>query len=291
MTDTHTWIDPEGTVHALDGTEGVLLTLGVEGRGMPPMETITDEIAGLDGSRPRLSRAAERDVALPVLVEGADLRDRLRTLASLFDPRRGDGKLRVTTDGGDRRELVCRYAEGFELDEAEGRQGEWQRAVLVFVAHDPMWRDVDPTIALVDVEADAFLSVDATDPWFAWTLVPSDALGGFTVDNDGDDRAWPQWTVQGPGAGLLRLRNVTSGELIEISNVDLAASDQIVIDTRPGVKTVEGPAGENLWPELSDSSVLWPLERGQQEVEVLLEGADAGVSNVRLEWRRRHLTV
>lgn len=289
-TESPVWRDPDGTSHTLDGSNGVLVTRGIKGRGMPPMQTVTDELAGLDGTRPRISRAAERDAILPVVVYGADNRDRVRTLASLFDPRRGDGRLQV-----DGRELICRYREGLGLDESDGgldADGSgWQRAVLVFVAHDPLWRDVDPTVELVDVEANAFLSSSSSDPWFAWQLVSSDAVGGFNVDNDGDDLAWPRWTIQGPGSGLLRLSNSESDEKLEISSVSLAAGEQIAIDTRPGYKTVTGPGDTNLWPDLSDDSTLWPLERGSQTVTVTLEGAEAGVSNVRLEWRRKWLTV
>lgn len=289
-TESPVWRDPDGTSHALDGSNGVLVTRGIEGRGMPPMQTVTDELAGLDGTRPRISRAHERDTILPVVVYGADNRDRVRTLASLFDPRRGDGRLQV-----DGRELICRYREGLGLDESDGgldADGSgWQRAVLVFVAHDPLWRDVDPTVELVNVEANTFLSSGPDDPWFPWQLVSSDAVGGFNVDNDGDDLAWPRWTIQGPGSGLLSLSNGTSGEKIEISSVSLAAGEQIAIDTRPGHKTVTGPGDTNLWPDLSDDSTLWPLERGSQTVTVTLEGAEAGVSNVRLEWRRKWLTV
>lgn len=288
MADVHTWIAPDGDTHVLDGTEGVQVLRGVEGRGMPPTETVADELAGLDGSRPRLSRLTEREVALPLLVNGSK-HERIRTLASLFDPRRGNGRLRATVDGTER-ELACRYVEGLELDESEGT-GDWQRAVAVFVAHDPMWLDTDSTVELVDVEANAFLSSSSEDPWFAWSLVSSDAVGGFTVDNDGDDVAWPQWTIQGPGTGLLKLSNGESGEKIEIADVALATGEQITIDTRPGAKTITGPDGANLWPDLSDDSTLWPLERGSQTVTVTLEGAEAGVSNVRLSWVRRWLTV
>jgi len=150
---------------------------------------------------------------------------------------------------------------------------------------------VDPQVELVNVEAQTFLSSGPSDPWFAWQLVSSSAVGGFTVDNDGDDLAWPRWTVQGPGAGALRLNNATTGETIEIADVALAAGEQIAIDCRPGFKTVVGPSGENLWPDLSDVSSLWPLGRGTQTVTVELEGAEAGISNVRLEWRKRWLTV
>lgn len=286
MPDTPTWIAADGTEHTLDGTNGVKVLRGVEGRGMPPMTTISDTVAGLDGERVRMARAEPRDVAVPAVVSGANWLDRVRTLASLFDPRRGDGVLRW----GDR-QLACRYSDGLELDEGEGVPGERQRMVLVFTAHDPMWLDAAPSVELVDVDALAFLSADDADPWFGWSIVASDAAGGFTVVNDGDDDAWPVWTVQGPGAGMLRLTNDATGELLELTGMNLIGGEKLIIDTRPGAKTVRGPAGENLWPDMTDDSTLWPIVRGSQQVTVELEGAVAGESNVRLEWLRRWLTV
>ena len=286
MADVPTWIGADGDSYDLDGSAGVKVLRGVEGRGLPPVSTVADELAGLDGSRPRLSRATEREVAVPVLVKGASWWESVRTLASLFDPRRGNGRLRW----GDR-ELVCRYSEGLELDESEGIAGSHQKAVLVFVAHDPLWRDVDPTVRTVGVDDVAFLSPDSETAWFPWETVAEDALGEFEVDNDSDDQVWPVWTIQGPGSGALSLENLTSGEVIELASVSLLAGEQIVIDTRPEAKTATGPDGSNLWPDLSDDSELWPLVRGAQKVKVLLEGASPGESSVRLEYRRRWLTV
>lgn len=295
MLDTLTWIAPDGDEIVLtDLVDLIDIEPGMVGRGIPPVRVTGDELAGVDGQRVRHVRYQAREVEIPVTIEHAspeDLRSKLRQLGSLLDPKRGDGKLRAEGDGASR-ELLCRYTGGLELTESFAASVVgWVRAVLILTAHDPLWRDVEPSVELVDVEANAFLSSDSGDAWFPWQLVDSDAVGGFTVDNDGDDDAWPQWTIQGPGSGLLKLENSTSGETIEISNVDLAAGEKITIDTRPGYKTVTGPSGENLWPELSDDSILWPLERGSQKVTVTLEGAEAGVSNVRLEWRRKWLTV
>lgn len=275
------WVDPSGSEFPFDQSRGVTVTRGISGRGMPPVVNVADQVAGLDGSRPRLSRAHDREVVLPLAFIGEGWLGQVRELATMLDPRRGDGKLRVTS-GGVTRELVCRYSQGLELVE---ELPHIQRAPLVFVGHDPLWRDVTPTVRLVDIAALAFLK----DPWFDWSLVGSTALGRFVIDNDGDDVAWPVWIVQGPG-GPVTLTNDTTGEVIEV-DVSLAAGEQLRIDTRPGAKTVVGPADENLYPQLSDRSVLWPLVRGAQTVTVTLPDAEAGVSNVRLEYRRRWLSV
>ena len=276
-----TWVAPDGSAHQLAVT--FVNERGTAGRWAPPVTYSEDAVAGLDGTRLRHIRMQPREVAVPLLLQG-DYQAGMRTWMARFDPRRGDGKLR---DG--ERELVCRYVGGAE--QAADSVPSVRRFVAVFRAFDPLWRDVDPTVELVDIAAQSFLSADDTAPWFPWQLVSSSAVGGFTVDNNGDDDTWPVWTVQGPGAGLLRLVNDTTGEHIEIADVALAAGEQLHIDTRPGAKTVTGPDGSSLWPDLSDDSILWPIVRGSQTVTVELEGAEAGSSNVRLEYRRRWLTA
>ncbi len=296
MLDALTWVSPDGsTIEFADLSDGIGVEPGLEGRFAPPPHIVADVLAGSDGSRVRNVRYGVREIAIPLSIEADspdDLHTSLRDLVSRLDPKRGVGKLRATGAGGTTREIACRYGGGLEIveDIATSVTG-WARASIVLVAHDPLWQDMSPTVETVGVEATAFLSPDASTAWFPWSLVESDAVGGFTVNNDGDDDAWPQWTIQGPGAGLLKLSNLATGETIEIANVSMVSGEKITIDTRPGYKTVTGPSGENLWPDLSDGSDLWPLERGTQTVTVTLAGAVAGESNVRLEWRRKWLTV
>lgn len=274
-----TWVDGTGVEHPM-ATADLVVERGVSGRYGPPVSIASSPVAGLHGARVRNVRYEPREVAVPMNA-GADWRESVRDWSSRFDPTLGDGRLRCGT-----RELVCRYTGG--LENAAETAPTFRRWVALFTAFDPLWRDVEPSVQVVAVDEIPFLSSPPEAPWFPWVLVGSDAMGGFTVTNDGDDVAWPVWTVQGPGH-TPTLTNATSGERIEV-DVTLAAGEQMVIDTRPGAKTVQGPDG-NLWAELTDDSELWPLLRGSQEVEASLADAVSGQSRVRLEFRRRWLSV
>lgn len=282
---TWEWVPPAGDPVTLPVRDPV------SGRGHPPVQLATDQIVGQPGATVRHVRHAVRVLDLPVLLAADDrlaFRDLLHAYAQALDPTRGEGRLRVTEPGRAARELRCRYTGGLELNENDP---EWQLAVLTFRGHDPLWQDAAATVRTIGVDDVAFLSPDAATPWYPVQVIAADALGNFEVDNDSDTAVWPVWVVQGPGAGLLSLANDTSGQVIELADVALQAGEQIVIDTRPGAKTAVGPDGTSLWPDLSDASELWPLERGPQRVTVLLEGAAPGESSVRLEYRRRWLTA
>lgn len=272
------WVDPDGAVWPLS-TATVKVGHGVTGDAAPPVGWSDDPRPAGPGSRLRTIRWAAREVAVPVHLTG-DPRAELRAWAARFDPTRGDGKLRV----GDR-QLTVRYIGG--LEQAPWSVPQIRSAIVLFRAFDPFWEDVTPDVRVSQVDAVAFLSASGSDPWFPWVTVDVDVAGGFTVVNDGDDQAWPVWQVQGPG-GPITMTNLATGATIEVDTV-LAAGEMLTVDTRPDVKTVTGPGNVNLWPDVSDTSTLWPIVPGSQTVQVGIADATAGQTQVRLEWRRRWL--
>jgi hypothetical protein len=100
--------------------------------------------------------------------------------------------------------------------------------------------------------------------------------------------SWPIWTIRGPGTALV-LDNLTTG--LDLSLSTTIPDDHLVtIDTTPGVKTVTGPDGANLYTDLDFDtriSALWPLRRGPNKVHIELDGATAD-SFVLLTWKRRY---
>lgn len=276
MAETITWIDA-------DGTSTVLTTfLPVSGRHMPPIAFEEEGVPEQPGLRLRAVRHREREFVIGVLFrEGSDaeLREAIRDLVAKMDPTRGDGIIRVTAPGGDQREIVCRYAAGLELDE----QPAWrsQKAPVVFKAHDPYWR------ATSDTQQPFELGDTATFfPFFPLRLTSSEIFADATVTNLGDVDAWPVWTITGPGSAIT-LRNLTTGKQLTLS-VTLGAGESVVIDTRPGAKTVVRDDGTNEFPELSSASSLWPLQRGANGVRVEMTSATTD-SLVLLAWRPRYL--
>lgn len=285
MSEILKWRDPAAVEYVLTGdTDGRRLLRGSEGRFMPPFRFDAEKLPR-GGERLRDVKLDARTIVLPILFQGvtaSELRTRLRALAKVFNPKRGMGALVNTAPTGDDREIECAYRGGMEGVESKDGSGEtFLKAFLFFYAPDPLYRDV----------ADISTTYDSGDnpvwfPLFPLVLQESSVLAGVTIDNDGDDDAWPIWTVNGPGS-TLAVVNETTGKRLDLA-VDLAEGESVTIDTRPGKKTVVDQDGNNLYPDLDPSSSMWPLVPGDNAVQVELLDTDVA-SNVGLAYRRRWL--
>lgn len=279
MAETVTWIDPDG----------VELELGVQwdvtGRFSPPTFFDEEGVPGQDGLRLREVRHDARNFVLPLWIEGSsesDLRTQMRSLVSAMNPQRGDGKIRVTSPVGDQREIVCRAASGLEMGERLGDTSgpTVQIAAVVFRAWEPFWQDVSDTVSgpwTVGAAPASFF------PFFPMRLTSSEVFADVDITNSGDVDAWPVWTVTGPGSSIT-FQNLTTGYTLMLDTT-LAVSESVTIDTRPGVKTVVKSDGTNLYPNLSATSNLWPLQRGVNAVQISMGGATSATS---VTMRRRH---
>lgn len=291
MTDSLVFEDPDGVETDLTDHVDFFTLWGVLGRGMPKFDFVEVEIPTSDGVDLRETMARPREVSVPLYVEGddgPDLTDLLRTLAFRLNPFRGDGLLRTTRAGDEAnpRELVCRYAGGLELVESPGMAGtRHQRAVIVFrAATDPMWRDADDVVEYLDSTGD----VGSFFPIPPVVLLSSSVYAETVVDNTGDAVAWPVWTVVGPGSGIT-IENVTTGAVFTM-DIELEEGEYVVIDTRPGSKSVvHGVTGENLYGSVTAHD-LWGLEPGEQTVRAAISDTTDDTS-VLLRYRRRYLTA
>ncbi|SCD43660.1 Phage tail protein [Streptomyces sp. Termitarium-T10T-6] len=116
----------------------------------------------------------------------------------------------------------------------------------------------------------------------------SQVLGSVTVDNDGDDDAYPVWTIKGP-ATTVTLTNVTTGQTLALTRT-ITGADTIVIDTRERQQTALLNGVTNLWPDLSDDSSLWPLETGVNDLSLTVAGSTTDTS-VRMTYQPRYLAA
>lgn len=282
-----TWVEPDGALTVLN--DGTVLEVGwdLQGRYMPPVEFVEDDVPAQDGSRLREVRVRPREVALPIDVMVADtaaLRVLMRTLVRKFSPQRGDGRLRVLSADGTTRELWCRYRQGLELSEAFEAGLGMQRTVVVLRAVDPFWYDLTPTAATFTSAAPVnFLG----DPFLPIKLSSDSILGEQTVTNDGDVIAWPVWTVQGPATSVV-LTNVTTGQVIDLP-VALTNVQSVTIDTRPFFKTVRRNDGTNLYGSLTAASSLWALGSGGSTVIRTTVAGSTAETFVTLVFSRRWL--
>jgi hypothetical protein len=101
--------------------------------------------------------------------------------------------------------------------------------------------------------------------------------------------SWPVWTITGPGSSPI-LRNLSKNVFLSLP-VTLLAGESVVIDTRPGRKTVTKQDGSSLFGSLTQTSSLWSLLPASNSVRIEFTGALAGVSTVTLNFRRRYLSA
>lgn len=280
------WIDARGVVLPFDGSSGVALLVGRTGLWMPPFELVEFDRPMHAGTRVVKVKTGPRDYDLPLLFQGASYEASYALLKSAlghFDPTRGPGTLRVVDPNGDSRELPeVYYTGGLEMAES---WPDWSpthyRAVASFHAPDPYWYDVGDTTATY---ASDVATAPTFFPFFPLRLSAGTVLTSPTLVNDGDVELWPIFTVTGPGTDLLLL-NTTTGKFLSMPVV-IAADEQVVIDTRPGHKTVTDAEGRRLFGSLSATSELWPFPVGASTFQVQMNGANAA-SQVQVRYRRR----
>lgn len=225
----------------------------------------------IDAARPRL-----RTVTIPIAVDaafaaGPTTRELLRSLAAALDPTKGTGRL-IVANGDDERELLCRYVEGLELDDANATPDLTDYRGAIKLLGGPYWQQT----------ADESTTYSTGSPVSFFPLLPirlaaSEVFATETITNLGDVEAWPVWELTGPGDGFV-LRNVTTGRAISWAGT-LGAGETLTIDTRPRAqsttpKTVIDGAGTNRFADL-DAWDFWPLIRGAQTIQLEVVAATA----------------
>lgn len=254
---------------------------GLDGRFMPPVSYVEDEIPFQYGSRARQLKVAPREVDLPFLIKGAsrqELRTKVREIINTFNPMIGDGRLQVTSYDGSQRELYCRYAGGLEFEESGLN---FQKFILVLRAFDPFWYDTNTIVETFTIGEPATFF-----PMFPLRLSSSTVFADTTIENSGDVETWPEWIIKGPGEKII-FYNLTTGEKLFL-NTSLLEGETITIDLKPGKKTIKKNDGTNLFGTLTDDSTLWALQQGVNNIRIEMSNATLQ-SSVQLSYKNRYL--
>lgn len=283
MTEVVQLIDADGVTTTLEHME-------FSNRFMPPVRF---DAAGVPGQPGEVFLEVEHGprefgVVFDVVAAGeANTRTAIREMVKKLNPKRGAVRIRVTSPVGDQREIVCRYSGGAGLVEKVGDDSgpDWQQFPVTFLAHDPYWYDVSP------IEQTFTITAAAPNffPILPIHLAASELAVDSSVDNTGDVKAWPVWTVNGPGSGI-KLSNLSTGKYVWLSSLALAAGQTLVVDTRPGAKTVVVDGTTNVYSSLSVDSSLWEFETGVNIVRLEMSGADNDVSGLTMRYYRRFLS-
>ena len=252
---------------------------GLDGRFMPSWQHYIDTVPNQDGGRYRGTVATLGVYTLPLLLCADDvtaLRAKHRELAQAMNPKRGPGTLKIETDDGVIRQIRCIYESGFETDPATEGEEYQQLVALHFRATEPYW--IDP--AGVDVARGKAPAASLSPFPLPMRVGPDSVFDQWQESNPGDVEAWPYWIINGPGSNPV-LANETTGKTLSLE-YSLGSGDTIVIDTNPGMKTITGPGGVDLFAV--SSGELWSLRSGANELRVEMPDAEETGSSVPLQY-------
>jgi hypothetical protein len=280
--ETHEWRSAAGDViRFVTRTEA-------QARMMPPVTIYSIKVPQTQGGSFRGARHDERLATIPVVAPGPQAgRDELRRWARALDPLKGEGTLTVVVGPWAGRQLVCVYEGG--LDELAEEWPLLGLIVLGFRACDPYWQDATESNSIANINSTGYTWFPFAGSWAQQPLIlgASDVFAQLSINNAGDVDAWPVITVTGPGTDLHLTTQTTSKDLLLTGNI--AAGSTVVIDTRPGRKTVTVD-GVNSFSRLTASSSLWPLVPGVNRVSIGFAAGTAQTS-IKFAWRNRWLAA
>ncbi len=160
----------------------------------------------------------------------------------------GPGEWAIAQPDGEVRRLTCRYADDGE--QAFGLDPHllgWSAYGVNLVAEDPFWRG--PRVRRVfDTSAAENFYGGAAGTGFAPPYVVSSntSTAAASIDNPGDEAAWPTWVGYGPFSSLTV---GVAGKSVVVPFA-LAGGKSITIDTRPDRLTAVDSDGLDRVPDL-----------------------------------------
>ncbi|MEU7863483.1 hypothetical protein [Nonomuraea sp. NPDC049141] len=267
----------------------------MKGFDAPPVQMNYDELPALDGAYLRHIRRQSRELFLPLFLLASDRPQLLqlkRAFLSSLDPAYGAGKLRLTEADGTSRHIEVYYASGAEGDEGKTLTGlHWAKYGLVLRAFDPYFYSGEAQA--IEFTPGALNLKSFFDGLFLgdFPLNSNHTLNGVSqVTVTGDVDTWPIWFIHGPCSTVsFTRRTMGVADRVFSAALNLAPTDLVVIDTRPGMKSViNRTTGANFWPRLGPSPQLWPISPGSNEV--IISVADVGAETaVNLLYTPRYL--
>ena len=276
----------DGTTYTIT-EKGITLETGYTGYLVPRIKIDTEQ--GPDGLIVHSNRIEQRTLDLPLCLKRTSrsaMLEHLRTLAETL--LEGDFTLRFTLCGESREVRGVYLIEGPDddgIDSLDDR--DIAKMVLSFLCTDPYWYDAIVNITLVNAITSGAQILFF--PFFPMALAPSSQLAQQVITNAGL-QTWPVWTITGPGSDLALL-NVTTGKVLSFSGLTLSAADTLVIDTRPGIKSIMLNGVTNEWAHVVvASSSLWPLEPGANDIIITMNSTTVDTS-VSVFYYPRYLTL
>lgn len=286
------YVDPDGEAWNFSDLAGQVQVVNVAGIGSPPV-ALTSLALPSGGMIPQNYIGTGRTIIAGIVfgadtqAEFMDLQDRLAY--ALWTERNGEpapGTLIVQRPDGRARQIRVLVTGGpDQADDDRDKSGlTWASFPVTFRSTDAYWSDATPTV----LEFAGPPGGAGVPPMPPVLLTPNVALGSATVTNSGNAPAYPLWTVVGPGVATFT--NVTTGREFGL-DVTLGSGEVITINTGPdGEAYAIDQLGADRWGDLVKSSPrdLWPLVKGDNELELVIASGDSN-SRIVLSYVRRWL--
>ena len=247
-----------GTTYNLNGFDATLGMninyLGDQGFGLAPLHRITQRGPLQQGDSDIDFRLDPRILQIPLYIDANSITDHYASRARLlqiFTPSNVIGTLTITTDTSVRA-IDCYILGGMTMD-VDASSGYGVKAVVQLRAPDPTWYDPTPVVlTLTPSIAGTAFAIPMAIPL---TLGTSSINSTTTVAYGGTWLSYPIITAVGPITGL-SITNNSTGQVISLGTVAIAAGTTYTFDLRYGYKTVKTDAGVNKISDVTAASNL-----------------------------------
>ena len=250
-------------------TESFFKRRGATGFGVAPT-ILTISKSATAGGRWRRSKRDVRDIDLPLTLLSEDqpmLQRMMDKLMRVLDDTYTTPMLVATFPDGSAWEIGVHYVSG--LDAAHGEETDgitFSDYLMTLRAPKPYWVSRDSRAYRLGInDADSMRGLLRNTSLTKLQVAPSQVIGDFQVDNDGNVEAYPVWTVTGPGSEFTARRNDGKGF---IYTQPIVAGETVTFDTLN--KKVFSSIHGNVWDNLAPAPKLFSLPRGESRIEVEL---------------------
>lgn len=263
----------------------VYITEGASGFGFPTPTHNWAKSPLYDGGVYRSTNYDVREFAIPLEVDGrflaseAEQRALEVALWKALNPR-SEAMLVVTSPSGVSHSIPFRYSGGgdepFTLDPLLRQDNVYP---LEAEAGNPFWTG-ETVVRTYGVAADL-----PTFPGPPFNINDSTSLENTTIENNGDEAAWPRWTIDGPYSSV----TVGAGNATVTLSTAIANGESRVIemDPRRG-RSIRDGNGNLTW---GDATVLefGTIDPGEQPLVMSGAGMTVGQTQITLEFDALYL--
>lgn len=218
-----------------------------------PVNTSRKSVVGKPGTKFLGSRMLERNILLPVLVQGssqqefAEADSGFRKALDYEEPAR----LSVVTEESGERWIDVRLSEQFSFEGEYDPHLDFRAAYTVsLVADDPLWRSETATSEFV------FNGLN----WYQGTV---------RVSNPTDVPVWPKWVLTSPAKWILPDPDVKEGDFARTIVLPFQPlGHDVVVDSNPTVEMVTDTQNALLWAQMGGQFFNFSIPPRTQPIDI-----------------------